>query len=403
VLDVHVAVKLVRDEIGGELTTMRLLREARATARLAHPGVVRVLEFGRARDGNPFIVMELLQGETLADRLERERSIDPTEAVRLLLPIAEALALAHANGVVHRDVKPENIVLSVGDEGKIQPKLVDFGIVRIRDTDRLTEKTHVVGTPGYAAPEQIATRNVDERSDVWGFSLVLYETVTGTRPFQRESTQDSLFSVFEADCGSLLDLRGFDERLAAIISRGLRVDPTLRWPSMHALVDALTAYLERRDATTSGDQTVRLSSGPPAASVTIPQPRAQSRMRGSLQIAAVMAAMALSLAVGYSLGRSSAFEETAQARRAAAAPVSGQPEPHREPARESGLAAGMPVLFGNALIRANTSAAMLPLTSAAECREAPQVSPVPGAESSAHGSVNAALGKPVQELKDPFE
>src|SRR5215212_5744228 len=124
-IDLPVAIKLIRTDLNRELLSGRLLQEARAAAKLSHPAIVRVFDVGQTANGDPFIVMELLEGESLSTIIDREGRLPATRAVQLLLPIADALAAAHAKGFVHRDVKPDNVFV-VQDEGALQPKLVDF-------------------------------------------------------------------------------------------------------------------------------------------------------------------------------------------------------------------------------------------------------------------------------------
>ncbi|HEU5075646.1 MAG TPA: serine/threonine-protein kinase, partial [Polyangiaceae bacterium] len=126
-LDVEVALKLIRAEATLSEATDRLLREAQAAAKLIDAGIVRVFDFGRSEQGNPFIVMELLEGEDLAAAIQRRGRLSPKRAVRVLLPVVRALSVAHQNGIVHRDLKPENVFLSKTSNG-LQPKVVDFGI-----------------------------------------------------------------------------------------------------------------------------------------------------------------------------------------------------------------------------------------------------------------------------------
>src|SRR5580704_16270378 len=168
-LDVQVALKLILPEHGSELADERLLREARAAARLDHPAVVRVFDVGRAAGGEPYLVMELLEGEALAETLGREARIEPIAAVRTLLPIAGALVAMHAKGMVHRDVKPENIFFSRDDAGRTQPKLIDFGVAKLDERSglrKLTRRGALVGTPDYMSPEQVQGQT-DARADIW--------------------------------------------------------------------------------------------------------------------------------------------------------------------------------------------------------------------------------------------
>lgn len=140
-LDACVALKVLREDGSNALQIRRLLQEARAAARLGHPAIVRVFDLGEAESGDPFLVMELLEGESLADRLVERGRMSPFEAVRVLLPIADALVAAHAKGIVHRDLKPDNVFLAIGSDS-FQPKLLDFGIAAVRRRQRRTVDGH---------------------------------------------------------------------------------------------------------------------------------------------------------------------------------------------------------------------------------------------------------------------
>ena len=254
-LEVHVAIKLIHLE-ADERTTRgeRLLQEARHSAQLGHPAIVRVFDFGRTRLGDPFIVMELLTGETLADRLDREGRMPAVDAVKLILPIADALVAAHTKGIVHRDVKPDNIYLARDEAGRLWPKLLDFGVARRVDADRkLTLSGSVVGTPDYMSPEQArGDTELDERTDVWSFSVVLYEMLTGRVPFQGENYNALLWAIIEAPPASTTEFAAGDSELWGMLERGLAKTSAERWESMRALGQALARWLhdhgEREDA-----------------------------------------------------------------------------------------------------------------------------------------------------------
>lgn len=241
-LDIGVAVKLIRSDRLSNNAAARLLREARAAARISHPAIARVLDFGRTSHFEPYIVMELLEGQSLAELLERETSLEPLRAVRLLLPIVHALTMAHRKSVIHRDLKPENIFIAITEDGREQPKLLDFGVSMSVGSERLTGKRRIVATPEYAAPEQAqGTSDIDERTDIWALCLVLYECVTGLRPFHRDSPTETLratntLAAFHASAVA-------DSMLSAIIERGIKRDPVERWASMHDLGSALAAWL----------------------------------------------------------------------------------------------------------------------------------------------------------------
>jgi serine/threonine-protein kinase len=244
-LDIDVAIKLMRAESGGGDAADRLLREARAAARLGHPAIVRVFDFGSTDFGEPFIVMELLEGEDLATRLADHGRLSATKAVRSLLPVAHALAAAHSKGIVHRDLKPENIFLSRTEGDRIQPKVVDFGIAKIDRGKglRLTKKGTVLGSPGYMSPEQARGEDADHRADIWSFCVVLYEVLTGTQPFVGKNENAILYAIISQEPAPITALASGDEDLSAILTKGLAKNPDKRWSSMRDLGVALATWL----------------------------------------------------------------------------------------------------------------------------------------------------------------
>jgi serine/threonine-protein kinase len=173
--------------------------------------------------------------------------------VRTLLPIASALAAAHEKGIVHRDLKPDNVVL-VADGRKRVPKVVDFGIAKLRVDDlerHVTQAGTVLGSPDYMSPEQARGKvDVDERVDIWALAVVLYETVTGSRPFDGPN-YNALIAAISTDAPpSILDYGAGDEELAAIIERGLAKEPDARWPNMHDFGRALAEWAIAKGCTT---------------------------------------------------------------------------------------------------------------------------------------------------------
>jgi serine/threonine protein kinase len=249
-LDVRVAVKVVRADLlaADEDDTVlvdRLLQEARAAARLGHPAIVRTFDFGTAHNGDPYLVMELLDGEDLASALATRGRLRPTKAVRLLLPVAHALAAAHEQGIVHRDLKPENIVVAREHDGRAQPKLIDFGVAKLHQSSakRLTAAGRAVGTPGYMSPEAARGEDVDARADIWAFCVVLYETLTGRLPFEAATAQGLLHAILRDAPVPLRELGVEDPELWRIVRRGLQRSPATRWPTMRALGKALGQWL----------------------------------------------------------------------------------------------------------------------------------------------------------------
>ncbi len=185
-LDRLVALKLLAENLGGdESVHRRFVREARLAARLSHPNVVSVFDAGED-GGRPYIVMEYVEGENLAELLARRGRIPPEEARGLALQAAHGLAHAHAAGLVHRDVKPQNLILR--RDGTL--KIADFGIARATEATALTQAGTVLGTAAYLSPEQALGEEVTPATDVYSLGVVLYELITGRTPFQVETLDD---------------------------------------------------------------------------------------------------------------------------------------------------------------------------------------------------------------------
>jgi serine/threonine-protein kinase len=245
-LDTAVAIKVIRSGIDPLELGPRLLQEARAAAKLGHPHIVRVFDVGQTADGDPFIVMELLEGQSLGAYLTQQQRLSATEAVQLLLPIADALRVAHAKGIVHRDIKPDNVFL-VREETGVQPKLVDFGIAKFgpREPDsQLTQRGAIVGSPDYMAPEQArGEEDIDRRADVWAFSVVLYEAMSGRAPFTAANHHALLRAIIETTPAPLRSLLAADIELSQIVETGMAKDRQQRYQSMQELGEALARWL----------------------------------------------------------------------------------------------------------------------------------------------------------------
>ncbi|HVS03080.1 MAG TPA: serine/threonine-protein kinase, partial [Thermoanaerobaculia bacterium] len=230
----------------------RLLAEARAASALNHPGIVTIYEVGES-DGVDFIAMELVEGESLAS-LQRRGPLPPQRVLPWAVELAEALAAAHRRGIVHRDLKPANVMVT--EEGRL--KILDFGLAKrlppMGGSDEMvteTElaKTHtgaVMGTPAYMSPEQAAGRRVDARSDLFALGAVLYEMLTGERPFTGGSSIELLSAVLRHDPGPPSRRRpAVDPAWDAILERLLAKDPEQRYASSEALLADLRRLAPR--------------------------------------------------------------------------------------------------------------------------------------------------------------
>jgi serine/threonine-protein kinase len=286
-LEIPVAIKLLRPDMGSTDLGQRLRVEARAAAMLAHPSIVRVFDIGESERGEPFIVMELLLGESLASVLQRG-PLPPASAVGLLLPIAEALGVSHSHGVVHRDLKPDNIFLAA-EGGSLRPKLLDFGIAKLTGehtthVPTLTQTGTLLGSPDYMSPEQAhGLSDIDERTDIWSFCVVLFEAIAGRVPFPGASCSDVLCSVVADPTPSLQHIAGVDPTLAALIEQGLAKDRNARPPSIMMLGQQLAEWLAhqgvREDASGSSLESKWLgrTSVESSPAIELPLPRKHRR------------------------------------------------------------------------------------------------------------------------------
>lgn len=248
VLGIDVALKLIETGGADTETTSRMAREAHAAARLGHPALVRVFDFGWTSRGTPFLVMELVQGDSLAALIDRDGRIAAVQAVRTLLPVADGLRLAHDSGIIHRDLKPANIFLATDSLGRVQPKLLDFGIAKIDSspahTGKITQVGVVLGSPEYMSPEQaLGDEELDQRTDVWSLSVVLYEMVSGVVPFARPNYNALMQAIVNDEPAPLPELCAGDPALWLVIKRGLAKRREQRWASMTEFGEALALWL----------------------------------------------------------------------------------------------------------------------------------------------------------------
>ncbi len=299
-LDVHVALKLVRPEVESPEAAERLVVEAQAAARIKHPAIVGVLDVGRTDEGDPFLVMELLEGESLREVLDRERRLDVVTALRLILPVTGALEAMHAKGVIHRDIKPDNIFLARDDAGRWQPKLIDFGLARIDERlrgGRITQRGMIVGTPVYLSAERLRGEEADPRDDVWAACVVLYQMVTGSLPFDGDNCLDLFVAIAAGEPQSLAFHGVDDEGLWEILRQGLRPRAS-RYKSMRELESALTRALLKRGATRDITGVALTVGAQGTAAPPSPKPRAAAHDMPTTRIARPAAAELPTVRVG---------------------------------------------------------------------------------------------------------
>ncbi|MBI5609537.1 MAG: protein kinase [Deltaproteobacteria bacterium] len=256
-LERRVAVKFMHREMASDADAReRFLREARVLSRVVHPNVVAIHGVGDRR-GSPYLVMEYVAGQNLAAFMRQKGPCPPAEALALVKQVALGLSEAHALGIVHRDVKPANILLKQGSGGHLQVKVCDFGLARSYEDlrDEVTRADAVMGSPAYMSPEQVRGEKLDERSDQYALAVVLYELLTGKTPFQRESSVGILMAHLGdeppplAACG-----RSFPQPLEAAVAKALAKERTERFADVLTFVVALQTALGLDEPATAGTQ-----------------------------------------------------------------------------------------------------------------------------------------------------
>lgn len=306
-IEKKVALKVLKSEYSRkEDIVTRFQQEAISASRIKHPNVLDVFDFGKLESGEAFLAMEFLEGHDLSDDLAKTFVLDPSRGIQIALQICRALAAAHSKGVVHRDMKPDNVFLQRTGDGEELVKIVDFGIAQLRTNEevaktqptrrRLTKTGMIFGTPEYMSPEQAAGRAADLRVDVYALGVILYEMFTGSVPFTGDSFMAVLAKTLNDPPPPMIemnrDLRVSSE-LESVIMRSLAKSPDQRYASMTEFSNALLGTPEGAQFGRVPSGSIgggRLSAYPEAAGAsTAAQFGSKSAMTASGTVAALTA------------------------------------------------------------------------------------------------------------------
>jgi serine/threonine-protein kinase len=249
-LERHVAIKVLAPHLVWENEFVeRFLREARSAARLRHPNIVTIYDVGHEA-GWYYFVMEFVEGQTLTDLIRQRGPLPATDALAILLPLAQALDYAHQRGgLVHRDIKPSNIIMT--PDGQVV--LTDFGIAQAAQETRLTATGSIVGTPEYMAPEQARGLGVDGRTDQYSLAVVAYELLSGKVPFQADTTLALLFKITQEPPPSISQMRpDLPKGMESVLNAALAKNPADRYPTVTAFIETLGRAIAGRPVPATG-------------------------------------------------------------------------------------------------------------------------------------------------------
>ncbi len=276
-LGVDVALKVLLPTVAKDPQFVaRFLQEARAAARIEGEHIARVTDVGKLDDGVPFMVMDLLEGEDLAQLLERTGALEPGIAIAYMLQALTGLLETHETGIVHRDLKPSNlfVVHRAGRADKI--KILDFGISKsgFDKAGNITTTGATMGSPAYMSPEQVrSSKNVDVRADIWSIGVITYELLTGTMPFAGESVGATFAAILETVPPPPHERQGrVPETLSAIVLRCLQRDPAARFQNASELIEAFTPFASKLSVSPAGSLTVAITGPKDGLAETVAAP-----------------------------------------------------------------------------------------------------------------------------------
>ncbi|PRP95413.1 Serine/threonine-protein kinase Pkn1 [Enhygromyxa salina] len=306
-----VALKLMLPKLAAELSARRRFeREAQAILRMDHENCVKILDYGERPPHTPYLVMEFLDGAVLRSVMDADEPLTSARALEILRGVLRGLGHAHARGVIHRDIKPENVFMVDQPDGPAVPKLLDLGLAKLVSTDdtstpyKLTMRGAVFGTPAYMAPEQALGEEVDGRADLYAATVMLYEMLTGRRPFYSHDAPALLIMHTRRPPPSLADHASFladYEGLQELVSQGLAKRPMLRFADAEAYIEALEPVLAALEKVPTGGGLPGPCEGGDAGAeaeaeaeadspTTLPgvRPRPPSSLRGPLIVALLL-------------------------------------------------------------------------------------------------------------------
>lgn len=225
--------------------TARFQREAKMACQLNHPNIVTVLDFGVTERAKPYMVMEYVEGKALDTLIAERGSLTVEEGYPLFLQICEGVAHAHKRGVLHRDLKPNNVMLTNSQSDTTVVKILDFGLAKMQGVagETLTQVGAVIGSPHYMSPEQAQGKELDQRSDIYSLGVLIYEMLTGSVPVSGDSAMETL-RLKSLNPAPRLDNGRFPLRLCELVDRCLKIDPAERFQSVDDLEAALIAVVE---------------------------------------------------------------------------------------------------------------------------------------------------------------